>query len=133
MFDLDHFKLVNDTWGHPFGDIVFQQVVKTAKDLLRPNDFLARVGGEEFVVLLPGATIEGAMITAERIRAAIEALSFKPDAEISVAVTSSFGVTSLGCDLNLDNSFAHADTALYQAKQSGRNRVVLAPQAETDA
>jgi diguanylate cyclase len=129
MFDLDHFKRINDTWGHPVGDVVLQQVVRTAKDLLRPNDFLARIGGEEFVVLLPGAPSAGAVVIAERIRAAIEALCFNVD-DAKVTITSSFGVATMsGADLNLDHALAHADTALYQAKQTGRNRVELSEMA----
>jgi diguanylate cyclase (GGDEF)-like protein len=125
MLDLDHFKLVNDTWGHPLGDMVLQEVVKTAKDLLRPSDFLARIGGEEFVVLLPSAPAEGAMIIAERIRAAIAGLLF-PVEDANVPVTASFGVAELGGDLNLEAALGRADVALYQAKQSGRNQVMQA-------
>ena len=125
MFDLDHFKTINDTYGHPIGDIVLRQVVKTAKDLLRPSDFLARIGGEEFIILLPAANEQGSCAIAERIRAAIAALEIKT-AQGAVTVTASFGVVLMTEEFDLNASIARADAALYQAKQSGRNQVKLA-------
>ncbi len=124
-FDLDHFKNINDTYGHPAGDIVLQQVVKTAKDLLRPSDFLARIGGEEFVILLPSADQAGGVAIAERIRQAIEALQIKTD-HGTVTLTASFGIALTTSDCELENSMARADAALYQAKQGGRNQVKVA-------
>jgi diguanylate cyclase len=124
MFDLDHFKYINDTFGHPTGDVVLRQVVKTAKDLLRPSDFLARIGGEEFIILLPAATEQGSYAIAERIRLAIAALEIKSDTGI-VTVTASFGVVLMADDFDLNASIARADATLYMAKQGGRNQVRL--------
>lgn len=123
IFDLDHFKKINDNWGHAAGDLVLQKVVQTAKDLLRPSDFLARIGGEEFVILLPGVNTEGALAIAERIRSAIAALQVVYG-KSSLSFTASFGIAALATDLSLDNAVARADTALYAAKNGGRNRVV---------
>jgi diguanylate cyclase (GGDEF)-like protein len=121
-FDLDHFKKINDTWGHPVGDVVLQKVVQVAKDLLRPSDFLARVGGEEFIILLPGANQMGAVQIAERIRLAIAAQSIPANGN-TVNVTASFGVACLNEDFSLDNTIARADAALYRAKNGGRNQI----------
>ncbi len=121
-FDLDHFKKINDTWGHPVGDVVLQKVVQVAKDLLRPSDFLARVGGEEFIILLPGANQMGAVQIAERIRLAIAAQSIPANGN-TVNVTASFGVACLKEDFSLDNTIARADAALYRAKNGGRNQI----------
>lgn len=122
MFDIDHFKQVNDREGHAAGDIVLQRVVERVKSELRPSDFLARIGGEEFVVLLPEESGAGAAAVAERLRAAIAA---EPIAvgERCVSVTSSFGVTELQGEQTLEAAMARADAALYQAKTAGRNQV----------
>lgn len=123
-FDLDHFKKVNDTWGHPVGDIVLQKVVQTAKDLLRPSDFLARVGGEEFIILLPGANLAGAQQIAERIRIAIAAQKILAGGQ-AIYVTASFGIAALEpFARSLENTVARADAALYRAKKLGRNQVI---------
>ncbi len=121
-FDLDHFKKVNDTWGHPIGDLVLQKVVQVAKDLLRPSDFLARIGGEEFIILLPGASQAGALQIAERIRVAI-AVQAIPANGNTVNITASFGIAALGEDFSLENAIARADAALYRAKNAGRNQI----------
>lgn len=124
MFDLDHFKRINDTWGHPAGDIVLQKVVLVAKDLLRPSDFLARIGGEEFVMLLPGACLEGSKQIAERIRLAIAAQNIQVGNE-SVQVTASFGIANVALSMSLEDAIARADAALYRAKHGGRNQIVV--------
>jgi diguanylate cyclase (GGDEF)-like protein len=124
IFDLDHFKKINDTWGHKVGDVVLQQVVKTAKDLLRPSDFLARIGGEEFVILLPSTKVQAGSNIAERIRAAIALLEIKTD-DSSIHVTASFGLVSMSREFDLTDTIARADAALYIAKQAGRNQVKL--------
>ncbi|MRV76506.1 diguanylate cyclase [Duganella sp. FT92W] len=124
MFDIDHFKHINDTWGHAVGDIVLQKVVQTASAQLRATDFLARIGGEEFVILVPGDGLAGAAHIAERIRAALACSPICAQA-VSVPVTSSFGVT-LVSETSLDGALVRADEALYQAKHGGRNQVVTA-------
>lgn len=124
IFDLDHFKNVNDTWGHAAGDLVLQTVVQVAKDLLRPSDFLARIGGEEFVILLPGASVGGAMVIAERIRLAIAEQAITCN-EASFHITASFGISSVTSDMSLENALARADTALYRAKNGGRDQIAM--------
>jgi diguanylate cyclase (GGDEF)-like protein len=124
MFDIDHFKHINDTWGHAVGDVVLQHVVQTASAQLRASGFLARIGSEEFVVLVPEDGIDGAATIAERIRAAIAACPVCAG-QSAVPVTSSFGVT-VAQGPSLDAALRRADEALYQAKHGGRNRVVVA-------
>lgn len=122
MFDIDHFKKINDTYGHHTGDIVLKQVTRIAKDTLRIYDSLARWGGEEFVILSPGITIENTSLLAERLRQNIAKHSY---AHGSV-VTSSFGVTTFREGDNADTLLQRVDRALYKAKNSGRNRVEAA-------
>ena len=125
LIDLDHFKQVNDRWGHPAGDQVLQQVVRIAKAELRTSDFLARIGGEEFVILLPGESVRTAADVAERVRRAIENHPIDVSG-LSIPVTASFGVTTMGVDNLLESALERADRALYAAKHGGRNRVVVA-------
>ncbi|WP_170305562.1 GGDEF domain-containing response regulator [Pseudoduganella ginsengisoli] len=124
MFDIDHFKHINDTWGHAAGDLVLQKVVQTAAAQLRATDFLARIGGEEFVILVPGDGLAGAVHIAERIRAALAGCPVCAQAA-SIPVTSSFGVTVV-TETSLDGALVRADEALYQAKHGGRNQVAAA-------
>jgi two-component system cell cycle response regulator len=123
LFDVDHFKKVNDEHGHLAGDAVLRQVAAEVKPKLREQDIFARVGGEEFAALLPEINHEGAMATGEKVRRIVEAAKF--DAEkVVVRITISAGVTSLdprGRDPN--SLFERADAALYEAKRKGRNRV----------
>jgi diguanylate cyclase (GGDEF)-like protein len=120
-FDLDKFKAVNDTYGHPVGDQLLQSTASHVKYLLRENDVLARFGGEEFVVFLPGVGHEVASVVAERIRQNI-ASQEKP-----VRVTLSVGVSELRANETIDQAVERADGALLLAKQQGRNRVVVLP------
>ncbi len=121
MADLDHFKRVNDVHGHEAGD----RVLATFGDLLRrrtrATDIVARFGGEEFVVLMPNTDMEQAVAIAERIREAIAACRVEP---LPDPVTASFGVVELVAGEQANALLRRADTALYEAKQSGRNRVV---------
>jgi diguanylate cyclase (GGDEF)-like protein len=159
-FDLDHFKRINDTWGHARGDVVLQSFARTLQHLSRRVDKVARIGGEEFVALLPTTDAEGARIFAEKVRAATEALEIPADGEASpLRVTVSVGLAVLdvvalsllpqpgaeagvqpgvwdapAAEAELDEA-ANADIArdllkiaddcLYEAKDSGRNRVVM--------
>ncbi len=125
LFDLDHFKQVNDTHGHPAGDRVLVAATRAVERNLRESDVFARVGGEEFAVLLPNTSEEGAVDFAERLRTALQAIS--PLAlEVDAQITASFGVIEF--DRDSDDStgerlIAAADAALYNAKWLGRNRV----------
>ena len=121
MFDIDHFKSVNDRFGHPVGDRVLQTVAQRCRDAMRPNDVLGRVGGEEFALLLPEVDGSDAMHAAERFRREIGGLPI--DVGEPLLVTASFGVAPL--DLNTitpENWLARADVPLYDAKRTGRNR-----------
>ncbi|MEY9460381.1 GGDEF domain-containing protein [Bradyrhizobium ottawaense] len=124
--DLDHFKDINDSRGHSVGDEVLRVFVRKCLEAIRPYDSVARVGGEEFMVLLPGATLEAARAVAERLRSAIERTAFDVGAEPSVGVTISVGVSEFGRDGDtLDGFLNVADQRLYRAKFEGRNRVVF--------
>jgi len=124
FLDMDHFKSVNDRYGHPAGDACLRAVAETIADELRPTDSLGRYGGEEFVVMLPGTTQENAMAVAERIRRSIEALPVHARGE-TLQTTVSMGVASLlGAGDTVDDLVARADAALYRAKTQGRNCVV---------
>ncbi len=123
LFDLDHFKMINDTYGHAAGDIVLKKVAETARALLRPSDFIARVGGEEFTLLLPRTNAQGAATIADRIRQALMGLNIIY-AEFRIPVTASFGVTLLTeSDNDIADAMSRADVALYRAKRDGRNMV----------
>jgi diguanylate cyclase len=127
MADLDHFKRINDTWGHHAGD----QVLVTASGILmettRQHDEVGRYGGEEFAILMPGVNLDEAMAAAERIRATIAATPVECDGH-TISMTASFGVAVYPSDgiNSLNDLLKSADKALYVAKDSGRNRVVRA-------
>ena len=123
MIDVDHFKSVNDRYGHATGDIVLKRVAATLNKLIRETDLSARFGGEEFIVFLPNAKRTTAVETAERIRKSIEQLDIKSEGE-SIRVTISIGVSGDSYDLN--QLLGEADRALYQSKRDGRNRVTIA-------
>jgi len=123
--DIDHFKKINDQYGHPIGDQVLIKIAKKLMKNIRCEDVLARIGGEEFSIILPETSIEVAMSAAERIRLEQENLPVKGDWYGEIKVTLSIGVSSLLTqDQNFDQLFMRADEALYQAKKLGRNQVV---------
>ncbi len=123
MFDIDHFKAVNDTHGHQVGDVVLRKVAELARVRARAQDLLARIGGEEFLWLLPGVDAEEACAAAERLRWTIEAGTLSAPFP---AVTISVGNATLApSDASL-SLFARADAALYEAKRGGRNQVKMA-------
>jgi len=126
MLDIDHFKRINDTYGHPVGDQAIKAVADVCTKALRPHDLLARYGGEEFVLTLPQTDSEGARTVAERIRTMTEALTV-PSEQGPVRVTVSIGISTYQTGLEFDRVVQRADEALYEAKQSGRNRVVILP------
>lgn len=120
MFDIDHFKRINDTFGHPAGDSVLVELSNRISALLRREDIFARWGGEEFLIALPRVSLETAQAVAERLRHAIEADPFAQAGKI----TGSFGVAEYRRDESLHEGIKRCDDALYAAKRSGRNRVV---------
>jgi diguanylate cyclase (GGDEF)-like protein len=122
MIDLDHFKHINDTFGHARGDLVLQKVAAVCKSLVRTQDIFSRYGGEEFVLAMPETSLRDALMVAERLRRAIEAL--KNEVE-SISVTASLGVVeTIGeAELTLDVLLNRADEAMYLSKHAGRNRV----------
>lgn len=126
MIDLDHFKNVNDCYGHIAGDEVLRQTVKRMQNSLRPYDSIGRFGGEEFLVVLPGCREEDALHLAERMR---KAISDEPIllGETEVAITCSIGVSMWkdGAPVNSTEIVDRADKALYQAKKTGRNKVEI--------
>jgi two-component system cell cycle response regulator len=130
MMDLDRFKAVNDTYGHPTGDVILYETAKIIKETAREIDMPGRYGGEEFIAILPDTDEEAAEAFAERVRRAVEEHSFR-DGETEVRMTVSCGVASFPGD-GVDRPEAllkAADEALYQAKHGGRNQVVRASQA----
>ena len=127
ILDIDHFKQINDTHGHLAGDQVLRDVADLIRDTVRASDIICRLGGEEFLVVLPGASLEGAVDLAHRLRASLEAQSSRFDGK-SIACTVSIGVAAYAHDgQGVDNLIASADAALYGAKLGGRNTVVAAP------
>lgn len=121
LFDIDHFKSVNDTYGHPAGDAVLRAVADVVKGCLREGDTLSRVGGEEFALLLPGP-LAGAVGRAETVRRAIEHHGM-PFGATTLKVTVSLGVAELTRGEALPTFYQRADERLYESKRSGRNRV----------
>ncbi len=127
MLDIDHFKLVNDTWGHDAGDRVLTQFAKGISRNIRGIDLACRYGGEEFVVIMPETDAAIARVVAERIREYTESFSFHVNAGETIAVTTSIGVaSSRDGETSAMDTLKRADQALYQAKNDGRNRVVVA-------
>jgi diguanylate cyclase (GGDEF)-like protein len=125
ILDVDHFKNVNDKFGHIAGDQVLQAIAKTASEALRQTDFFGRYGGEEFALVLTGTEAEGAMVTAERVRKAIEELDF-PGIDPAFKVTVSIGIAESLRGEDSELTFKRADEALYEAKEGGRNRCIIA-------
>lgn len=123
MTDLDFFKKVNDTYGHQAGDKVLVYVSKAMQARLRESDLIARIGGEEFVLLLPGTSIDEARKIAQELLALIRALAV-PHAGHTITLSASFGLTSIRpTDPNLEALLQRADHALYQSKDQGRGRI----------
>jgi diguanylate cyclase (GGDEF)-like protein len=124
VFDLDHFKAVNDTHGHTAGDAVLRQAAAVVAQQVSPEQLFARVGGEEFAVLCPGAVLGSAHQTAERIRSAVEAAAFAFEG-ITIPITVSLGCAerAAGSEESPQSLFERADAQLYAAKSAGRNRV----------
>lgn len=126
MLDIDHFKSVNDVHGHAMGDQVLRKLVSVATDVLREEDLIGRLGGEEFAIVLVDADIQSAMSVANRIRLAIKQVDFPGELGL-FNVSLSIGVSEpRSQDRHIEDALARADAALYQAKHNGRDRVELA-------
>lgn len=123
--DVDHFKPVNDTYGHEAGDLVLQEIADCLKDTVRYEDTVGRIGGEEFAVLLPESDSRGAYSVLERVRENISGIEFVHNGQ-PFNVTVSIGLTEVEyTDVSINDSLRRADLALYDAKKSGRDRVVI--------
>ena len=126
LLDIDDFKIINDSYGHPAGDQVLQRIAESGKGALRRGDLFGRIGGEEFAAVFPGCAPEMAKQIAERLQREIQRLSFNHNGK-QYGVTVSQGLTNLSPeDEMLDALFSRADTAMYQAKRQGKNQIVLA-------
>lgn len=125
MIDVDHFKRINDTWGHTCGDLILTKVPEVCGQSLRPTDVIGRFGGEEFVVGLPHTGPSDAQAVAERLKKNVESLPFTDElSELRLSVTIGIAVAH-GEDDDLDALIARADSMLYEGKREGRNRVVM--------
>ncbi len=132
MIDVDHFKRINDTWGHAAGDAVLQELAGRIDSQVRASDVAARYGGEEFVVLLPDTRIDSGVLLAERIRAAVSSARYEIPSAEPQTITASIGIAGVtpgpdDDDLKTlgDSLIARADVALYKAKAEGRDRVIV--------
>jgi diguanylate cyclase (GGDEF)-like protein len=128
MFDIDHFKKFNDTYGHVQGDVIIKEIARLLTQSVRQVDFPARYGGEEFAVILPSVDAKGALVVAERLRKRVEKHDFPGD-HGPLYVTISVGVAEFDPEATYAASeiVREADKALYQSKERGRNRVTTAP------
>lgn len=125
MTDIDHFKKVNDQYGHPIGDLVLQAVSKVLSSSIRKADFVGRYGGEEFAILLPNTDAAGALFFCETVRKKIAETKVK-SANSTVSVTMSFGISeSSNFDETASDWLSRSDAALYKAKEGGRNQSVI--------
>lgn len=128
LLDLDYFKNINDTYGHQAGDAVLIEVAETIRSMVRKGDTVARVGGEEFAVIMPGTICDNALAVSERIREAIKSRPVRTPEGAAIDVRASLGVagTDTVCPSSATDFFARVDRALYRAKESGRDRSVVA-------
>jgi diguanylate cyclase (GGDEF)-like protein len=128
VLDFDHFKRINDSYGHPAGDVVLAHLIGACKGQLRDSDLLGRLVGVEFAILLPRTSLDDAAMVAERMRAAIEGERVKTERAM-ISLTASFGVTTIRPDDSTVTLLARADEALRVAKKAGRNRIEVAAAA----
>ncbi|RUO69402.1 GGDEF domain-containing protein [Idiomarina ramblicola] len=132
MIDVDHFKRINDTWGHTRGDLILTKIAEVCEQSLRPTDVIGRFGGEEFVVGLPHTSPSDAQAVAERLKKNVEALPFTDElSELRLSVTIGIGIAHIE-DVDLDSLITRADEMLYVGKREGRNRVVMFREEEDD-
>ena len=129
MFDIDHFKRLNDTYGHEAGDVVLKQIGDLFRKYTRPEDVACRYGGEEFLLILPETPLETVLQRAEELRLTIKDRLRIPWNDTTLSITISVGVTAFpNHGVNVKEIVSAADTALYQAKRQGRDQVVAARQ-----
>lgn len=131
LLDIDHFKRINDTLGHPAGDAVLREVVARCAGVVRPGDTIGRIGGEEFGLLLPETAPADGLAAADRLRRAIASAGFGEGA--ALAVTASFGIAPLTDQPTAERWIGDADAPLYAAKRAGRNRCIMAADAAREA
>ena len=124
VIDIDHFKLINDRYGHAMGDQVIRKIAHTLAGIVRAQDLFARWGGEEFLLVCPEIDCATAVIISEKLRLAVQNLTIATDKDIAVSV--SIGLAQLAQNEPFSDTFERADRALYDAKRNGRNRIVLA-------
>jgi diguanylate cyclase (GGDEF)-like protein len=132
LLDIDHFKRINDTFGHQAGDAVLRAVGKTLGGTARRSDICARWGGEEFIIVLAQTELSSAVLVAERVRKLLEGLDVQTEKGERVPVTASVGVASLYMSDTLESFLDRADKAMYLAKSTGRNRICTAEVPDVD-
>ncbi len=125
LVDIDHFKRVNDQYGHKAGDTVLRYIADFLNSNLRPYDLTCRFGGEEFLVCLPNTTVGIARTAIERLREKISQARIQVTDDAEISITASFGISPLSADEDWSIAIEHADEAMYQAKARGRNRVIV--------
>ena len=121
MFDIDHFKDINDTYGHDIGDFVLKELCQVVNNKLRRGDIFTRYGGEEFIIIFPNSTIQATVSIANRIRKDIENHDFKKVPKVTV----SLGVIEVKANTSQEVFLKNVDIALYKAKENGRNNAVI--------
>jgi diguanylate cyclase len=124
--DVDNFKSINDSFGHDQGDRALKAIAETIANILRPGDIVARIGGEEFGILLPGASVVQIRTLSEAVRRAVSDLRFEPDGK-PTSLSVSIGVATFQHAVGFSDLFRVADQQLYLAKQNGRNRISVSP------
>jgi diguanylate cyclase (GGDEF)-like protein len=126
MFDIDNFKLVNDHYGHPVGDVVIQKLAEIGLTVLRNEDIMGRVGGEEFFCILPRTNVKQCMQVAVRMLKSIRAFSFDSKDAVTFSVTVSIGIATISENcINGHALYEQADKALYQSKLEGKNKITV--------
>ncbi len=128
LLNLDHFKRINDSYGHPVGDTVLKSMVEVCRRQLRDSDLMGRLGGAEFAIQLPRTTLADALLVAERVRGAVAQMPVKTERAV-INLTASLGVTTIRAEDSTVSLFQRADAALRAAKEGGRNRVAEAAPA----
>jgi len=125
MCDIDHFKRINDTYGHDVGDYTIQEVSKCIRNNLRKNDIAVRWGGEEFFVFLAETTLDSAYIVSEKLRESIENIAISYNENIEIHITMSIGISAVNDVTSLEDAIRNADNAMYKSKSSGRNKSII--------